>query len=254
MTRANCVWCGVEYNRKRIDNRTCSAACRTKLNNKEHNVRVVPQTISCVVCSEDFIQIRSDSKYCSEACKSKYRLDRSNARYVPKNQRRSKPICRECQKTFEAIRSDAVFCDHACLYRYRYRNNRAELIAKVRIWQQNNTGSVRVYKLNNKIKRSGTQGSISSAEWLKVLKRQNNSCYYCDRNDLKLHIEHVVPLSRGGNNQLGNIVGACPPCNLSKGSMLISEWKYSGLKTAALGYRRDCYPTNSNKEVMPYER
>jgi len=39
------------------------------------------------------------------------------------------------------------------------------------------------------------------------------------------HIDHVVPLSRGGLHELSNLVIACAPCNLSKGPKLLSEWR-----------------------------
>lgn len=38
-------------------------------------------------------------------------------------------------------------------------------------------------------------------------------------------MEHVVPLTRGGQNCVYNCTIACRPCNSSKGVKLISEWK-----------------------------
>jgi hypothetical protein len=34
------------------------------------------------------------------------------------------------------------------------------------------------------------------------------------------HIEHIIPLCRGGRSDLGNLALACPGCNLHKGSRI----------------------------------
>jgi 5-methylcytosine-specific restriction endonuclease McrA len=47
-------------------------------------------------------------------------------------------------------------------------------------------------------------------------------CFYCGQPSA--HIDHVVPLSRGGEHRIGNLVGACAKCNLSKHDKFIVEW------------------------------
>jgi hypothetical protein len=34
------------------------------------------------------------------------------------------------------------------------------------------------------------------------------------------HIEHIIPVCRGGRSDLGNLALACPGCNLHKGSRI----------------------------------
>lgn len=51
-------------------------------------------------------------------------------------------------------------------------------------------------------------------------------CVYCGS---RLGIEsatldHVIPLSRGGSHNPGNLVSACQPCNQLKGSLLPTEF------------------------------
>lgn len=48
-------------------------------------------------------------------------------------------------------------------------------------------------------------------------------CFYCGQQSE--HVDHIVPLSRGGRHSIGNLTGACKACNLSKGAKFISEWK-----------------------------
>ncbi len=52
-----------------------------------------------------------------------------------------------------------------------------------------------------------------------VLNRDGFSCRYCGRSapDVDLHVDHVIPVARGGTNDLDNLVTACADCNLGKG-------------------------------------
>ena len=49
-------------------------------------------------------------------------------------------------------------------------------------------------------------------------------CEYCrmyqSLQGATFHIEHVIPLSRGGHSQLENLAWACPSCNLHKANRL----------------------------------
>ncbi len=59
--------------------------------------------------------------------------------------------------------------------------------------------------------------------------RDGYRCQYCGRHrgDLRgrefLTRDHVVPISRGGGNDWGNVVAACSPCNNRKGNRLPRE-------------------------------
>ena len=58
-----------------------------------------------------------------------------------------------------------------------------------------------------------------------VFLRDRFACQYCDdsfpANDLTF--DHLVPRSRGGRTEWGNVVTACSACNLRKGSRLPRE-------------------------------
>ena len=38
------------------------------------------------------------------------------------------------------------------------------------------------------------------------------------------HLEHIVPVSKGGENSLNNLAISCETCNLQKGAKLIEDW------------------------------
>lgn len=64
-----------------------------------------------------------------------------------------------------------------------------------------------------------------------VLERDDYTCRYCGQRHFPprrprgwmergetalLHVDHVVPISKGGTDDLDNLVTACVSCNLSK--------------------------------------
>lgn len=54
---------------------------------------------------------------------------------------------------------------------------------------------------------------------LKVLIRDGFRCTYCGatKEDDRLEVDHVIPVSRGGTDDIGNLVAACRRCNIGKG-------------------------------------
>ena len=47
-------------------------------------------------------------------------------------------------------------------------------------------------------------------------------CFYCGQDSK--HIDHLIPISRGGRHSIGNLVSACVECNLSKSNKFLVEW------------------------------
>lgn len=57
-----------------------------------------------------------------------------------------------------------------------------------------------------------------------LLERDGNICAWCGREMLgNTQIDHVVPLCRGGTNDLKNLQVLCETCNLQKGDKPMSE-------------------------------
>jgi 5-methylcytosine-specific restriction endonuclease McrA len=63
-----------------------------------------------------------------------------------------------------------------------------------------------------------TRQPIPYAEYLKLLWQVPLECAYCHRRppDVKLHIDHIVPASRGGSSQRPNLQFLCTTDNLRK--------------------------------------
>jgi 5-methylcytosine-specific restriction endonuclease McrA len=56
-----------------------------------------------------------------------------------------------------------------------------------------------------------------------ILRRDAHRCQFCGRGDLPLTLDHVVPLSRGGEDTWENLVCACVECNNRKGDRTPEE-------------------------------
>lgn len=108
---------------------------------------------------------------------------------------------------------------------------RAKNPGRISAWLKAHPEKVREYNLvYGHARRARIRGNSSNVKLLSLdIKRLGNvtSCYYCGDEFLTtLHMEHVIPIARGGRHALGNVVMACPCCNLSKGSRTVAEWRY----------------------------
>lgn len=61
--------------------------------------------------------------------------------------------------------------------------------------------------------------AISLATRVEVVIRCGNACFYCKRKsspEVVLEIDHVIPVAKGGNDRIENLVAACKSCNIRK--------------------------------------
>lgn len=57
-----------------------------------------------------------------------------------------------------------------------------------------------------------------------VFKRDNYTCTYCGVMADKLECDHVIPLSKGGSNDMDNLTTACRTCNRQKKDKSVAEF------------------------------
>ncbi len=53
-----------------------------------------------------------------------------------------------------------------------------------------------------------------------ILQRDNFRCQYCGKtpkDDIRLEIDHIIPLCKGGSDEDSNLITACFECNRTKG-------------------------------------
>ena len=69
---------------------------------------------------------------------------------------------------------------------------------------------IKIYNIDN----------LSPRDRFDILHRDKSTCQYCGRKapEVKLHIDHRTPTSKGGTNNTDNLITACRECNLGKGN------------------------------------
>lgn len=93
-----------------------------------------------------------------------------------------------------------------------------------RRWKKKN--SSRVNDNENKrraVKLKASVGDIPEDYFEQLIGFQDGRCVYCHLK-IKLTVDHIVPLSRGGSHSWDNLVLACKRCNSSKHNKLLAEW------------------------------
>lgn len=107
-----------------------------------------------------------------------------------------------------------------------WRENNKEKIAEYnRNWWDKNPEKRKEHKSKRRSLKKSAQGNHTAGDIKSQYKRQNGKCYYCGKkvND-SYHVDHVIPLSRGGSNGPENIVISCQFCNQSKKDKMPHEW------------------------------
>ena len=158
--------------------------------------------------------LRSECKECTKAYRNRPDVRKRAREYMREYMREYSQREEYKQKKREYMRQylqDPEVREQRCEYgRKWYRANRDRVQANVLRYQAR--------------KRKAT-GDYTPEDIQLIGDRQGWRCWYC-QEDCKdnYHIEHRVPISRGGSNDPSNIVISCPTCNLSKRDKLPHEW------------------------------
>ena len=73
-------------------------------------------------------------------------------------------------------------------------------------------------------RRRHAPGNFTAADVDLQFKAQGGNCWWCGKPLKKYHVDHRIPLAKGGTNDPRNLCLACPKCNQSKNAKLPSEW------------------------------
>jgi len=68
------------------------------------------------------------------------------------------------------------------------------------------------------------EGSHTSQDIKQIYARQNGKCAHCEKElNFVFHVDHIIPLSKGGSNYPSNLQILCATCNLRKAAKLPSD-------------------------------
>lgn len=231
MSEHTCLYCDTAMGRR--NQKVCKEhfnhhrmVLHYKRNGRDINAR------HCADCGTDISDRAGNAKRCVECQRLEKNRDQRDRKARQAGPKPTRP-CRECSSQIgEGRRRDAKFCSRKCIDDYRTKNvDRSEYLestrevraAYVREWRRSNPASTRVSRYRRRFLES--TGTISERDWSRLVNHFDGRCAYCgDKCDVTL--DHVVPLSRGGTNTIGNVLPACQPCNSSKHNKFLIEWKH----------------------------
>jgi 5-methylcytosine-specific restriction endonuclease McrA len=137
---------------------------------------------------------------------------------------------------FHSICIDCIKISQAIYYKKWYQENKQSKRSSNAAWFSDNPSKLNEYQKKyfqshqdkwrlkghrrRALKLGGGVYSITIEEVKSMMKRP---CFYCGEESK--HIDHIVPLSRGGRHSIGNLIQACASCNLSKSNKFIIEWR-----------------------------
>ena len=118
--------------------------------------------------------------------------------------------------------------------RTRYRNNPDKAIERSRNYKlahpeyNKNYGQtypeiIRRKTAHRRARRKNASGTYTLRQWLELKEQYGHMCLCCGRKEpeIKLTVDHVVPLTKGGDNTINNIQPLCFSCNSTKRTKII---------------------------------
>ncbi len=69
------------------------------------------------------------------------------------------------------------------------------------------------------------QGTLAGYELREyLLLKWGHACAYCNKQNIPLQVEHIIPKAKGGSNRVSNLCIACEQCNQKKGTGSIEQF------------------------------
>lgn len=245
---AVCEWCGDDYipnaaipgHPQRMGGKQqkyCCADCRVayKVASRTERLRAARPPAFCIGCGASIPDKRSGRKRCrpcAEANLKKLELMRR-----PRLARRGDEWrCDDCGAVggiytgTGKVPARCVECTKEKrnkVWRERYAADPAKFRRYQRTWYRRTIDERRLQSRRaSHLRRLRVSGAdtrkILDKEWRRLYR---SPCFYCGAVDAGT-VDHVIPISRGGRQSIGNLVPACGSCNSSKHDKLLVEWRY----------------------------
>lgn len=112
--------------------------------------------------------------------------------------------------------------------------NRDRFRKMVSNWKLENKEKCATYERNRRCVRDKIGGLHTQSDIDAIFQKQFGACAYCQDVLNGYHVDHIIPLSRGGHNGASNLALSCPKCNMQKGTKTADEFAEWGLNWARL--------------------
>lgn len=181
-------------------------------------------TVQCKVCQSTELTLRDDSLH-QDTCKScKKDLAKKEAATKLTKGTQTCTHCKEEKpfKDFSKHRSALGFRSKCKACRSK---DEAETNEKYRHTEKGKVVSTNTRNKRRARIKSTDDGTVTTEFLMDLRTKQNHQCHYCNEKldyltPRATHLDHVIPLSKGGTHTQNNVVWSCSFCNLSKGDKL----------------------------------
>ncbi len=116
------------------------------------------------------------------------------------------------------------------LHAQQYQENRETVLQRALDYQASHPEYVKAREARRRARITKNGGNCTTTELTDLYTQQEGRCGFCGipvfyaiKGDV--HLEHMTPLSRGGTNDITNLVFSCSNCNLSKHDKTVDEWR-----------------------------
>lgn len=166
----------------------------------------------CLPCKREYYVANKDrlkAKQAKWAKSNPEKVKATHAKYLAENPGKAK----EASAKYRVKNPRKV--KESCAKYYIENTERVkEICAKYR---EKNPEKRKAYEHKRRAQKVATGGTFTADDIKAMLKSQKGKCVTCGANIKKdYHIDHIMPLVLGGNNNIHNIQLLCPHCNLSK--------------------------------------
>lgn len=126
-----------------------------------------------------------------------------------KQRERERNLPSESREKFKRIRAE---------YKATNETYKAKSAEYSKIWRQSHPDELRTYRHKRRSMLAGAEGSYTPGEWRDLVIRCEHRCVHCRRQEpeIKLTVDHIIPVSKGGSNWISNIQPLCNSCNSKK--------------------------------------
>ena len=158
-------------------------------------------------------------------------LETVNEKAIRLQKRRDKILNETAQQRIKRLESKRVLREKTSVARLAYAREYAlKNKDKRKEWAQSKNGKLsnanKAHKRRAKML-SSDDGTINISSLNNLKEQQGHKCVYCSclldyETPRAVHLDHVIPLTKGGIHSINNVVWSCASCNQHKSDKIIN--------------------------------
>ena len=154
--------------------------------------------------------------YCKQCTKDIYRINREHVRQQQKDyyQKNKEYFAKKAKKWAEKHQEERATYQKEYYQITKERDKKKRRESNKR-WLKNNPHKNKEYLENKKSRKLKAKGEFRVEDIQRMAELQQHKCLACGKKK-PLTVDHIIPLSQGGRNDILNLQMLCQSCNSSK--------------------------------------